>query len=177
MEGNDLLYDHYKESFSLSKEAQSRRNKYFLILCLLEALSFGFLTNPQMVIELFNKGIKSYLEITLPFEIHILQTLLWVLVIYVLIRYIQDVLYIERQYGYLEKLEKEIDCILGKRKIFCREGLAYRDEYPMVLNIITLFYKTMMPLLFTGINTVRMKKPRPQKPGFFSCWSRSKKPI
>ena len=109
-----------------------------------------------MVIELFNKGIKSYLEITLPFEIHILQTLLWVLVIYVLIRYIQDVLYIERQYGYLEKLEKEIDCILGKRKIFCREGLAYRDEYPMVLNIITLFYKTMMPLLFTGINTVRI---------------------
>ena len=33
MDTLDVLYDHYKETFSLSKESQGRRNKSFVILC------------------------------------------------------------------------------------------------------------------------------------------------
>ena len=36
----NILYDHYKETYQLSRQAQKRRNKSFIILCLLEALSF-----------------------------------------------------------------------------------------------------------------------------------------
>ena len=112
MEPMELLYDHYKETFNMSKEAQNRRNKYFVILCILEAVSFLFITNPDKVIELINKGVESQLEVTVSLGLTIIQTLLWLFIVYTLIRYIQDVLYVERQYGYLEMIEKEIDSSL-----------------------------------------------------------------
>lgn len=49
MDTLDVLYDHYKETFSLSKESQGRRNKSFVILCVLEAISF------LLLISTFNK--------------------------------------------------------------------------------------------------------------------------
>ena len=52
MDALEVLYDHYKETFSLSKEAQGRRNKSFVILCVLEALSFFLLIRPEMAFEL-----------------------------------------------------------------------------------------------------------------------------
>ena len=57
MDTLDVLYDHYKETFSLSKEAQGRRNKSFVILCVLEAVSFLLLIRPEMAFELILKGI------------------------------------------------------------------------------------------------------------------------
>ena len=39
MDALEMLYDHYKETFCLSKEAQARRNKSFIVLCILEAFT------------------------------------------------------------------------------------------------------------------------------------------
>ena len=108
MEPLELLYDHYKETFNLSKEAQNRRNKSFLMLCILEAISFWFLIQPEKVFQLLTDGINNGLDVTLSLSNTIMQTLLWIVTVYILIRYIQDVLYVERQYGYLSALEKQI---------------------------------------------------------------------
>lgn len=156
MDALDVLYDHYKETFSLSKEAQRRRNKSFVILCVLEALSFLLLIRPEMAFELILKGInKDIIETSLQLSNTIIQTLIWLLIVYVMIRYIQDMLYIERQYTYLDKLEKEISnlTIAG---IFSREGENYQRNYPIVLNFIDLFYKMLMPILFALINMIRI---------------------
>ena len=69
---------------------------------------------------------------------------------------IQDTVYVERQYGYLGSLEKRISALLGQDNFFKREGENYLDNYPAVLNLIDLFYKTFIPILFTGINTIRI---------------------
>lgn len=151
----DVLYDHYKETFSLSKEAQGRRNKSFVILCVLEAVSFLLLIRPEMAFELILKGINKDIETPLQLSNTIIQTLIWLLIVYVMIRYIQDMLYIERQYTYLDKLEKEISN-LTISGIFSREGENYQRNYPMVLNFIDLFYKMLMPILFALINIVRI---------------------
>lgn len=151
----ELLYDHYKETFSLSKEAQTRRNKSFIILCILEAFLFLLLVKPEEVFELIREGINKELDMTLQLSNTIIQTLLWLLIVYVMIRYIQDMLYIERQYMYLDNLEKEITD-LGAINIFAREGANYQRNYPMVLNFIDLFYKMLMPILFALINSVRI---------------------
>ena len=115
METLDVLYDHYKETFSLSKEAQGRRNKSFLVLCILEAFSFLILIRPEKAFKLILDGINLELDSTLQISNTIIQTLLWLLIAYIMIRYIQDVLYVERQYMYLNKLEKEIS---NKKSIF-----------------------------------------------------------
>lgn len=155
MNSTDILYDHYKESFSLTKEAQTRRNKSFIFLCLLEALSFLIYINPNKAFGLLLDGIKSKLGISLTWGNTILQTLLWILIIYVLIRYIQDMLYVERQYTYLQSLEEAISHSLATN-VFNREGENYQKDYPMVLNFIDLFYKMFIPIFFIGINTLRI---------------------
>lgn len=157
METLDVLYDHYKETFSLSKEAQGRRNKSFLVLCILEAFSFLILIRPEKAFKLILDGINLELDSTLQISNTIIQTLLWLLIAYVMIRYIQDVLYVERQYMYLNKLEKEISNNMTVN-IFSREGDHYLHNYPMVLNFIDLFYKMLMPIFFGVINIVRIYK-------------------
>ena len=157
MEALNVLYDHYKETCGLGKEAQKRRNKNFVILCVLEALSFLLLVRPEKAFELILKGINKNIEASLQLSNTIMQTLIWLLLAYVMIRYIQDVLYIERQYIYLDKLEKEISN-LTVAGVFSREGDSYQRNYPIVLNIIDLFYKMLMPILFVLINIVRIHK-------------------
>lgn len=155
MDTLDVLYDHYKETFSLSKEAQARRNRSFIVLCVLEAFSFFLLVRPEKAFELIIDGINKELDATLQLSDTIIQTLLWLLIAYAMIRYIQDMLYIERQYIYLDKLEKEISHSIY---VFKREGDNYQRYYPMVLNFIDLFYKMLMPVFFTIVNIIRIHK-------------------
>lgn len=155
----DTYYDHYKDTFTLSKTAQSRRNKYFVFLCLLEAISFMLIKNPELICGLLNDVSKNKLESVFQFSNTVLQTLVWILIAYVLVRYVQDVLYVERQYGYLSMLENKIGELLGEsddHNIFTREGDHYLESYPIVLNLIDLFYKFFSPILFTAINVVHI---------------------
>ncbi|MCI8307071.1 MAG: hypothetical protein HFH14_03375 [Lachnospiraceae bacterium] len=163
----NIVYDHYRETYQLSRQAQQRRNKSFIILCILEAFSFLLLIRPEQVLNLIIDSINSQLDITLTFGNTILQTLLWILIIYVMIRYIQDVFYIERQYSYIGSLEaameslmqdaiKESKTLSVNSKLFLRESDNYLTDYPIVLNLIDLFYKTLIPVIFIVINTVRI---------------------
>lgn len=150
-----VLYDHYKETYNLSKEAQSRRNKSFLVLCVLEAFSFLILIRPEKALELFLNRINNEFGATMEISNTIVQTLLWLIITYVMIRYVQDTLYVERQYLYLSQLETTISKDLNG-KVFSREGDSYLNDYPIVLNFIDLYYKTLMPILFVIINSVRI---------------------
>ena len=88
MDALEMLYDHYKETFSLSKEAQAKRNKSFFVLCILEAFSFLLLIRPEKAFEFILEGIHKELDMTLQLSNTIIQTLLWFLFVYVMIRYI-----------------------------------------------------------------------------------------
>ena len=152
-----ILYDHYKETFLLNKEAQIRRNKNFVILCLLESLSFMMLIDPNEVVPSVLNSINATLNTSIIVSAYIVETFLWIMIAYVMMRYVQDVLYIERQYVYIDQLEKTIR---GKvnNTIFSREGNSYKEDYPMVLNCIDVFYKMLSPILFVTINSVRIYK-------------------
>jgi hypothetical protein len=159
MEKLDTYYDHYKESNSFRLTALSRRNRSFVYLCVLEAISFMLIKNPDFICALLNDVVRKELEATILFSNCILQTLVWVLIAYVLVRYVQDVLYVERQYKYLSTLEKKISLLLEEtddKNIFTREGDNYIDKYPMVLNFIDIFYKVLAPILFMAINVVHI---------------------
>lgn len=76
MDNIDLLYDHYKDTYALSKQFQGHRNKLFVYLCVLEALSFLFLIRPDTALEVFAAGINAHFDTGLVFGNVILQTLL-----------------------------------------------------------------------------------------------------
>lgn len=153
MESVEILYDHYKETFALSKAAQERRNKSFVCLCILETVAYLWALDPEKM----KAALQSY-EILSGFVNlghEIIQTFLWMMIVYVLIRYVQDMVYVERQYGYLTKLEIKISSIVAD-EMFSRESDNYLKEYPKILNLIDLFYKMVMPVLFLFINLVHI---------------------
>lgn len=149
MESIEILYDHYKDTYALSKVAQERRNKSFVCLCILETVAYLWAVDPQkMIVALQSYEILSGF-VNLGHEI--IQTFLWMMIVYVLIRYVQDMIYVERQYGYLTKLEIKISSIVAD-EMFSRESSNYLKEYPKILNLIDLFYKMVMPVLFLVLN-------------------------
>lgn len=159
MESETLLktyHDHYKDTYKLIREAQVGRNKSFVGLCILETIAFLLVRNPDFIYGLINDAINKKLETTILFGNAVLQSFVWVLLTYFLIRYIQFTIYIERQYSYIDNLEKKIQKIMGHDSIFNREGGHYLKDYPTVLNLIDLFYKMFCPLFFIGINTIHI---------------------
>lgn len=153
MESIEILYDHYKDTYALSKVAQERRNKSFVCLCILETVAYLWAVDPQkMIVALQSYEILSGF-VNLGHEI--IQTFLWMMIVYVLIRYVQDMIYVERQYGYLTKLEIKISSIVAD-EMFSRESSNYLKEYPKILNLIDLFYKMVMPVLFLVLNFVHI---------------------
>lgn len=155
MQEIDVFYDHYKETFKLSKDAQAQRNRCFVILCFLEAVSFLMIIHSDAATSILLGIINKSSEIQIVLGTTVIQTLLWILVAYTLIRYVQHNTYIERQYEYIAELEEHITKLLGGAK-FDRESKNYLKDYPVALNIIDIFYKWFVPLLFVIINVVRI---------------------
>ena len=50
MEHLDILYDHYKDTVVLMKDAQRDRDRFFVIMCILLALLFVFNLDPLSTI-------------------------------------------------------------------------------------------------------------------------------
>ncbi len=148
----DKLCDHYKDTFEISKAVKERRDKCFIILCLLESASFLLVIDPQFIVKLFTDVLNKKNEIIMMIGCNVLQTTFWFFIAYVLIQYIQAVFNIERNYTYLHKLEQKIVELSDRNAIFNREGEHYVSDYPIVLNLIDLFYKMLCPLYFTAIN-------------------------
>lgn len=166
MDELELLYDHYKETNTLRIEAQKRRNMSFLLYCVLEALLFFFLIQPETMKSVFQSFILGKVGITTQLGNNTLQTFLWICVAYMVIRYIQETLYIERQYKYQDLLETQIRR-LTNGSLFSREGSLYIDDYPNSLNLIDLFYKVFCPILFVIINIGRIfMEWKTQRPTF-----------
>lgn len=154
----DLYHEHYKDTYELSKEAQKRRNKSFVILCILEAISFMLFYNPDLICSLLKDAIRGKIESAIIISNTVLQTLVWILIAYIFVRYVQDVLYVERQYLYIDSLEKKITNVIGNDSVFNREGEHYLKDYPIVLNLIDLFYKMFCPILFAVVNIAHIVK-------------------
>ena len=152
----DAYCNQYTKTLELSKIAEKRRNKNFVILCTLEAISLLFVSSPDLVYDVVNAAISKEIEKTVVFSSFVLQTFLWLLITYVFIRYIQDTLYVDRQYNYISELENKISLLLDESSLFKRESDQYLNCYPIVLNLITLFYKLFCPILFTIINLIHI---------------------
>lgn len=151
----DFLYAHYQESYHLSVECKNRRNKFFLLLCVVEMLNALILVRPMTAFSLVLNIANTAFETSLNLSEVILQTFLWITIAFCTIRYVQEVLQIERHYHYLSTLESRIQ-ELSDEPIFNREGDNYSAGYPIVLNLIELFYKMFCPILFITINVLNI---------------------
>lgn len=151
----EIIYDHYKETNQLRLDAQKRRNRNFMLSCVCEAVSFLFLIRSDSAMSVFQSIVKTLYGIETLIENDIVQTFLWLLITIFLIKYMQETIYIERQYIYQGRIEKEIDALLST-DFMGREGQEYEKNYPKSLEIFNFFYTWICPILFIAINTYRI---------------------
>lgn len=155
MEKTELLYDHYKETNTIMRSSQADRNKYFCFLCVTELVSFLFMLRPSDVVSAFSSWFNGQYSVALPVTVSVIQVALWLATTYFLIVYVQRNISVERQYIYLSKIEHDISDSLGD-SCFDREGDAYLNDYPAVLNVIDFFYKWVIPLGFCILHVIKI---------------------
>jgi hypothetical protein len=149
-----LLHDHYKETFALIRERETQRDRLFLWLLVIFAL---------LVIEIqypanFN-GVLGHVNVAgnnidlqqLPLAR--LLNVSWVFTAALVLKYCQVAKAVERQYTYLHLLEDRISDGLGDTELYRREGRAYREQYPHLLNWAWVYYT----ILFSVGNSAWMK--------------------
>jgi hypothetical protein len=167
MEKLDVLYDHYKETFLLSSEAQKKRNVLFVSLTVSITVLFLFLIDSNGIIEMISAYLNNNISVGLLIRTAIIQTFVWIIVLYLFIRYIQTNIYIERQYLYIKQLEQDISKEL--RSTFNRESQNYLNKYPKVLDMIHVLYQWVFPVLAIILIAVKIITELLQKNNIISC--------
>lgn len=141
---SEHLYDHYEDTNELNKQAIKDRDKYFFIVCFILMVLYLLTVYPEQTVTMLSDGIKESIGATIGLGVNVIQVFVWLLLLWFLMRYCQRVVYIERQYYYLQHLEKQLN--------ITREGDDYLKNYPAVLNLIHGIYQWAFPIiLFTLI--------------------------
>ena len=141
-----MLYDHFKETFSIIKEKLSQRNKLFVIAFIIMALQFSFALSPESISSLFISIIQEKYKINISGQMVIIQCILWLGLLYFTMQYYQTTVYIERQYNYIHSLEASISDIMHIK--FDREGGDYLKNYPKMNDMIDILYKWVFPIIY-----------------------------
>lgn len=141
------LYDHYKDTCQTQHAACSLRNKFFLALPVLVFVLGAFTFDPQGCEKAAAAVLAGY-GFNLSVSGRVMQTLLWVGVLYTYIRYLQLMTTIEREYLYLNKLEHELKrqgCPIDREgSDYSMGGPFFKGHRPTVQ---TIFHRTVLEIV------------------------------
>ena len=137
MTDEGLYYDHYKESFALQQSYLSERNKLTVAMLVLLVLIAGFIYDPAMLNEKLNTYVATKVE-GLAFELKYLNTGVIFLFLWVMTRYYQVVLQIEKMYLYLSDCEDKLS--EDDKYLVNREGTYYLKSYPWLKDVVNACY-------------------------------------
>jgi len=144
----DVLHDHYKESFSYIREREKNRDRNFIIVIVIIGILFLQIQYPVNFQGALGKLSVQKMEIHLDaLPLAAILSITWTLLLVFTLRYCQSTINIERQCKYLHKLEEKISTILGDDEIYCREGKAYLNNYPLFSNWVWFFYTILFPII------------------------------
>ncbi len=150
-----VLNDHYNNTVTDFKKLNKTRDTNFLfILILLGVMAFQYVS-PSQSQSVLTQFAQKKLEVDAAISVNVIASLVWFALLYVAIRYFQNVINIEKQYNYTHQLEKE----LAKHydgKAFTREGKAYLNNYAIFSDWVHIVYWYIFPVLFTAVITVKI---------------------
>lgn len=146
MNKTELLYDHYKETFSIIKDTIIQRNRFFVMVFLVMTLQFLFATSPESISSLIVGIVKKQYKVDISNQISIIQSFLWLILLYLTMRYYQATVHIEKQYNCIYSIEEDISRI--KHIKFDRESGNYLSNYPQMSNFVDILYKWVFPVIY-----------------------------
>ena len=153
-----VLVDHYQKTYELTYEMWKQRNRTFLILLgvvsIATLLTFHAPEANSLLVDLIAKllGVASpqrIEELRTGFPFGLLQSILLIIVFYLMVSLYHRALYVLRNYSYLSKLEKEIRQYLElpeESVFFTRESTFYWQRHSWATDLVTWVY-----ILFLGL--------------------------
>ncbi len=148
MNNIELLFQHYNDTYSVTNETLHTRNNLFICLFLTICFLILFAISPENMSNIVNLFLKENYKLDFTSQISIIQTSLWIILLYLTMRYFQTNIQIERHYAYLSKLEYE----LTKEGLkIDREGKNYLKDYPFICDLIDILYKYLFPLFYITV--------------------------
>lgn len=154
MESESNYYDHYKDTWSLQQSYLSERNKLTVTLLILLVLVAGFMYQPAMLPEKVNTYLNSLVS-GLAFDVKYLNTGLIFLLLWVMTRYYQAVMKIDRMYDYLNDCETKLSDSSGGYKVN-REGAYYYKTRSWMANVLKYCYGILLPLAIMAIAIIKI---------------------
>lgn len=163
----DAIFEHYQKTYELTYDLWKQRNNTFLFLIgvigAATLLTYRSADTNSLLVDLIasalgisgNEARVSELRASFPFAL--LQSILLLVIFYLMVNLFHRALYVLRNYKYLGKIEREIrEDILKLPEgsvIFTREDKFYWDNRPLLLAAVKWIYVVLLgiPLfLFLG---------------------------
>jgi hypothetical protein len=167
-EGTQLIADHYQKTYELTLLMWEQRNRTFLLLlgavgvATLLTFDVGGQARPLLVDFIANTvGVegddRDALRTGFPYGV--VQSILLMVVLYLIVILYHRTVTILRNYQYLAGLEEEIRRGLARddlRVSFTREGAFYRENRPTVSRYVAVAYVGMLGLLLAAFLGMRI---------------------
>jgi hypothetical protein len=150
-----VLNDHYKDTFSQTREYIKIRDKLLVFILLTVALTLLQIYSPKEFSDALSKFVAKKIESNSFSDLSFVGTIVWFLLLGLSLRYFQTVLLIEKQYEYLHELEEYIrkNFIIS---VFAREGRHYLKDYPLLSDFAHIIYTRIFPMLLILIGFVKI---------------------
>lgn len=144
----EVLHDHYKESFLYIREREKQRDRFFMFVIALIGVLFLEIQYSDIFSMILGNVKLEFVELNISImPISVFLSVTWTYLFVIVLRYCQAAIFVERQYGYLHNLEDQISKLFDHEDIYCREGKAYLNRYPLFSNLVWIFYILLFPII------------------------------
>ena len=154
MEGLEVLYDHYKDTFEQQKGYLAKRNHLTVLLMILAILLIGLIFDPKYISCKLNTVIKAQVS-NLVFDLEFVNTGLIIAFFWFSLQYYMVVLQIEKMYKYLDQCETSLCAGYTGFKIN-REGAYYLRSYPWMKTLADKFFVLGIPIGFIALSVCKI---------------------
>ena len=154
MEGIEVLYDHYKDTFEQQTRYLAKRDHLTVLLMILAILLIGLIFNPNYISIKLNTIINAQVN-NLVFDFEFINTGLIIAFFWFSLEYYMIVLQIEKMYKYLNQCEASLCAGYTGFKIN-REGAYYLKSYPWMKTLADRFFVLGIPIGFITLSVCKI---------------------
>jgi len=153
-----ILYDHYKETLTSIKETNKTRDRLLVFAVVLIGILFFQIISPEDSSDVFIKLLSQKAGFIINIDLNVISGIIWFFLFVIVLKYFQSVVFSERQYPYLKKVEEEINALCRDKNFISREGSSYLTKYPKFSDWIHCVYRIILPLILIALILIKIIK-------------------
>ena len=151
----EILNDHYKDTFSYIRDYIRIRDSLLLMILIVVTVMLSQIFSPNETKSAISEFINAKLNLTTRIEVSFIGSVIWFGLFALIMKYFQTVVYIERQYNYIHKLEDVISKEFNG-EAFTREGKSHLKDYPIFSEWSQIVYRIIFPAILTLVSLIKI---------------------